>query len=261
MDYALICLVALLASGLTFFSGFGLGTLLLPAFALFFPPAVAVGLTALVHFASSLFKLALMGRHANRGVVLRFGLPALAASLTGAWLLTRLAGLPVLATWTLGDAPHHITLLKLVLAVLMLAFALEEVLPFSGRVRLDRRHLPLGGLLSGFLGGLSGHQGALRSAFLVRAGLSKEAFVGTGSVISGMVDLSRLGVYAWGFWLTGQHGIPAGKVPLVVAAALCAFVGALLGKRLLRKVEIRTIRRIVAVLLVTVALGLGTGLL
>ena len=30
--YVLICAVALIASGLTFFSGFGLGTLLLPAF-------------------------------------------------------------------------------------------------------------------------------------------------------------------------------------------------------------------------------------
>src|SRR5690606_23584171 len=36
MSYLVICTVALLASTLTFFSGFGLGKLLLPAFALFF---------------------------------------------------------------------------------------------------------------------------------------------------------------------------------------------------------------------------------
>ena len=29
-------------------------------------------------------------------------------------------------------------------------------------LEFDRRYLPLGGLLSGFFGGLSGHQGALR---------------------------------------------------------------------------------------------------
>lgn len=45
--------------------------------------------------------------------------------------------------------------------------------------------LPLGGLLSGFFGGLSGNQGALRSAFLLKAGLSKEAFIATGTVSSG----------------------------------------------------------------------------
>ncbi|MCR4297043.1 MAG: sulfite exporter TauE/SafE family protein, partial [Elusimicrobia bacterium] len=49
MTYLIICAVALIASGLTFFSGFGLGTLLLPAFSLFFPIREAVALTAVVH--------------------------------------------------------------------------------------------------------------------------------------------------------------------------------------------------------------------
>jgi len=60
----------------------------------------------------------------------------------------------------------------------------------------DRRYLPLGGVLSGFFGGLSGHQGALRSAFLIRCGLSQEAFVATGIVAACLVDLARLAVYA-----------------------------------------------------------------
>ena len=37
MEYVVVCLVALGASALTLFSGFGLGTVLMPAFALFFP--------------------------------------------------------------------------------------------------------------------------------------------------------------------------------------------------------------------------------
>ncbi len=57
----LVCLVALLASGLTLFSGFGLGTLLLPAFALFFPVEIAVAATAIVHLINNLFKLLLVG--------------------------------------------------------------------------------------------------------------------------------------------------------------------------------------------------------
>ena len=62
MSYLVICAVALLASGLTFFSGFGLGTLLLPAFALFFPIEQAVAMTAVVHFLNGLFKLGLAAR-------------------------------------------------------------------------------------------------------------------------------------------------------------------------------------------------------
>jgi len=50
VEYVIICLAAFLASALTFFSGFGLGTILMPVFALFFPVEVAIGLTAIVHF-------------------------------------------------------------------------------------------------------------------------------------------------------------------------------------------------------------------
>ena len=81
MTFLVICVVAFLASGLTFFSGFGLGTLLLPAFAVFVPVEQAVAMTAVVHFLNGLFKLCLVGRHANQGIVFRFGFPAIAGAL------------------------------------------------------------------------------------------------------------------------------------------------------------------------------------
>ena len=87
MGYAVVYAVAFLASGLTFFSGFGLGTLLLPAFALFLPIEHAVALTAVVHFLNGLFKLGLVARHADLAIVLRFGVPAIIASFGGALVL------------------------------------------------------------------------------------------------------------------------------------------------------------------------------
>lgn len=57
MEYILICSDAFVASGVTLFSGFGLGTvLLMPVFAVFFP-VPAIVLTAIVHFLNNLFKL------------------------------------------------------------------------------------------------------------------------------------------------------------------------------------------------------------
>ncbi|MBI4386078.1 MAG: TSUP family transporter, partial [Elusimicrobia bacterium] len=97
MKYLLICSAALLTSGLTLFSGFGLGTLLMPVFAIFFPVEAAVGLTAVVHFLNNLFKLWLLGRHADRPVVLRFGIPAILAAFLGAQALVWLSHLPPLA--------------------------------------------------------------------------------------------------------------------------------------------------------------------
>jgi uncharacterized membrane protein YfcA len=255
--FFVVCAVALGASLLTFFTGFGLGTLLLPAFVAFFPVEVAVGLTAVVHFMNGLFKLVLVGRHADPRLALRFGLPAIAASFLGAWVLMRLSGVAPLGSYAFAGAVREVTLVKLVVAVLMVGFA---VLEFPGRlsgVRVSERYAPLGGLLTGFFGGLSGHQGALRSAFLVRSGLSTEAFVATGVLVAVGVDFTRLTVY-WGRLGgvgVGEHG------PLLLAATLAAFSGAFLGSRLLKKVTLRAIQRAVAVLLLAVAAGLATGIL
>ena len=66
MQYALVAGVAVFVAGLTLFSGFGLGTLLMPAFALFLPVPVALAATAVVHLANNLFKLALVGWKAGK---------------------------------------------------------------------------------------------------------------------------------------------------------------------------------------------------
>ena len=249
--------MALLASGLTFFSGFGLGTLLLPAFALFVPVDRAVALTAIVDFLNGLFKLALVGRQADRRVAVRFGLPAVAAAFAGAWVLLWLTGLGVLFDYALLGRRVEVTPVKLVVGVLLLAFACVEVLPRFRELEFGPRYLPLGGAISGFFGGLSGMQGALRSAFLVRAGLSKEAFIGTGVVVACLVDVSRLTLYS-GSIFGGAANL---DYILLTAAVLAAVMGAFLGNRYLKKMTMRGIQWVVAVMLLAVAIGLATGLL
>mgnify|MGYP001819349866 CR=1 FL=1 len=49
LSFSVVALASFLAAGLTMYSGFGLGTLMLPVFALFFPVEMAVVATALVH--------------------------------------------------------------------------------------------------------------------------------------------------------------------------------------------------------------------
>jgi uncharacterized membrane protein YfcA len=257
LSYLLPALAAFFTAGLTFFSGFGLGTLLLPVFALFFPLEVAIGLTAVVHLANNLFKLALVGKYAHAGVVLRFGLPALVAAFLGAEALLRLAHLPPLATYQLFGHILQVAPVKLVVAILMVVFALLEIHPALSGLTLPPGFLPLGGVLSGFFGGLSGHQGALRSVFLLKCGLSKEAFISTGVVIACLVDVSRLAVYAEGF---PPHLIRDNAIPLL-AAMLAALLGSFLGRRLLTRVTMGFVQLIVAALLFLVALGLASGLI
>jgi uncharacterized membrane protein YfcA len=139
--------------------------------------------------------------------------------------------------------------------LLLGVFALLELLPYFDRFQFGPRWLPLGGLLSGFFGGLSGHQGALRSAFLIRAGLSKEAFIGTAVVISSFVDFTRLWVYATRF---GEIGI-ADYLPLIIAATASAIAGAYLGNYLLKKVTLAFVQRVVALMLLLISLSLAAG--
>jgi len=195
MEVFILCVAALITSLLTFFSGFGLGTILTPVFAIFFPIEVAIALTGVVHFLNNIFKLVLVGVHADKKVVVKFGIPAFCAALLGAWLLVRISDLPALFNYIIGGKEFFITPVKLIVSVLLIAFALMESIPRFKNLEFGKRHLLLGGILSGFFGGLSGNQGALRSAFLIKAGLTKEAFISTGIVIACMVDSSRLGIY------------------------------------------------------------------
>jgi uncharacterized membrane protein YfcA len=261
MSFIIIPLVALLVSALTLFSGFGLGTLLMPAFALFFPIKIAVAATAIVHLANNLFKIALVGKYADRKTVIVFAVPAAIAAFGGAMLLSSLSNVYVLFCYQIGKSTHEITPVNLVLGLLIFGFALFELIPKFEKMQFDKRYLPLGGLLSGFFGGLSGMQGALRSAFLAKSGLQKEAFIGTNTVSAVVVDVSRLMVYGFAFYSQKFVQIPESAWNLVGVATLTAFAGAYFGKKLMKKVTIKTVQNIVGAMLLLFGTALGCGLI
>lgn len=257
-----IGVVAFGVSLLTLFSGFGLGTLLLPVFALFMPVEVAVAATAVVHGANSLFKAILLGRGAPRDVIIRFGIPAIVAAFGGAMVLSALSGREPLATWSFMGREAEVTPVKLIMGGLILVFSMMELLPALRRLRVPARWLPVGGLLSGFFGGLSGHQGALRAAFLSPLKLSPTKFASTQAILAMMVDATRLVVYCSTFLVLGRGEDGVGPIPwpLVIAATTCAFVGAVVGKLLLPKMTMATLHLIIGALLLVVGAALILGI-
>lgn len=261
MEYPLITLTALVMSALTLFSGFGLGTLLMPAFAVFFPIPTAIAATAVVHLANNLFKLVLVGKYANWQVVARFSLPAALTALIGAGALLGFAELEPFIQYALLGRSFEVTAVKLVIGSLIMAFALLELSPSFAALSMPSKYLPLGGLLSGFFGGLSGNQGAFRSAFLIKMGLGKEAYIATGVVSAVIVDCARLSVYGGSYVYSSFQAPPPEIGGLVLTACLAAFIGAFCGARLMKKVTLRTVQLIVAVCMIAVGAGLATGLL
>lgn len=260
MPYLIVILVTIVASGLTFFSGFGLGTILLPAFLLFFPVDIAIAATAIVHLANNLFKAFLIGRKADCITVLAFALPGAVAAILGAILLERLGHFPPIYQYVLLGHTFSIIPIKLLVACLMGVFAWLELNPKFRNLAFPPRWLPVGGLLSGFFGGLTGHQGALRSAFLIRLGLDKEAFIGTTVLSAIVIDISRLLVYGFTFLVKDFTLIASqNEAGLVMAGIFSALTGSILGSRFVKSVTIEAIQKFIGYLLVIYAILLGFG--
>ena len=188
-------------------------------------------------------------------MVLRFGVPAFAAAFFGAKILFLLESVPPIVSYSLGGRIFEVTFIKLTIAALIIIFAVLEISPKFSKLSFPLKFLPVGGAVSGFLGGISGHQGALRAAFLVRCHLSKESFIATGVVIACLVDMSRIFVYA------GHVSFSVGENKiLLLSATLAAFIGVSLGTRLLKKITMAAVQKIVSVMLVVIALLLAAGL-
>lgn len=261
MEIILISIVAFLVSILTFFSGFGLGTILTPVFMLFFSTELAIALTGIVHFLNNIFKLFLVGKNADKEVLIRFGIPAVIAAFIGSYILLNIVNLKPLFTYQIFNKTNEIYPVKFLISVILIVFASLDLIPYFQKLEFSKNKLPIGGIVSGFFGGffggLSGNQGALRTAFLIRSGLSKEAFVATAVVVSTFVDFTRLSVY-----ITKLSSIDfiQNRI-LILSATLSAITGAYIGNKLLKKITLKFLQIFVAIMVIIIAIGLGSGIL
>lgn len=256
MDIVIIIFATLIVSILTLFSGFGLGTLLMPVFSLFYPIEIAIAITAFVHFANNIFKLGLFIKKIDIGIIIRFGIPAIIASFLGAYTLILLGNLKPFFTYNLFEKSIVVYPLKFVIGLIIIAFVIIEILEDGKKFNFDRKWLALGGVLSGFFGGLSGHQGAFRSMFLIKSGLEKDVFVATGATLATMVDFSRLIIYGLNLSFIQNTNLIS-----LIAITSTAFLGSYLGKKFLKKITIKSVKIVVSVFLLILAAGFISGLL
>lgn len=173
MEVIFMALAAFAASLLTLFSGFGLGTILTPIFGIFFPLNIAVALTGIVHLLNNLFKLTFLGEEASRDLVLRLVLHPwrVGSSVPLLWLHS-VNCLPFLPGNAAKNAGSH--------AVEVGDFGAYDCLRTHGNTaRIEKPEFYwqtphfrwFGERFFRWL--TSGHQGALRTAFLVNCGLRR----------------------------------------------------------------------------------------
>ena len=244
--YLAVAICSFLASLLTFFSGFGLGTLLLVVFGFFLPIELAVFSTAIVHFLNAAFKLKLIFNQIDWKICISFGLYAVLGSIVGSMLLLSIPSDMVLYSFPWKEQMHPVRIIDFVLASVITVFAFSE---FFNSKKSDQFNSSnqIGGFVTGLMGGFSGHQGAVRSFFLSKHNISSIAFAATSAMLSFLVDIVRIGNYSLHFY---QETLPWMLISIGVGGA---FLGSFFGKNLIEKTSMPTIRKVVRVFLLVFA--------
>jgi uncharacterized membrane protein YfcA len=178
----------------------------------------------------------------------------------GAYLLGFFSDLKPIFSFHFGGLEMNITLVGLIIGAIVILSSLFELISKLKNLSFHSEYIPIGGIFSGFFGGLSGYQGSLRSAFLIKAGLNRQQFVGTSAICSIVVDVIRLLVYGFSAYI-GLFGNLQKISPILVAASLTAFIGSYIGSKIIDKITFKTLQIIVGVMLLflgcAIILGLG----
>jgi len=242
-------LLVFLSTWLTFFCGFGLGTLLFAVLLPFYPAEIAISLTALIHLSQSVFKV-ILNRQISWSIFLRFGLASMFFAFLGAMALKGLVSHALILYQLDFLNGKPVSLVAVMMALLLIFFAMLDL-----RKAAKWRAIPLwaGGALSGFFGGLSGHQGALRSVFLLDQIKDKSVFIATGAMISVANDAMRLTVYSQSFSFIHLPGSEA------LVGILSALLAVIIGTFTLKKVSFEFLQRLVfaGILFLGIAMLIG----
>ena len=221
-ELLLVAIGSFLAAALTVPAGFGLSTILTPLVLLLMGPHEAVAVVAVVHGAHNAGKFAALRESVDFEAFRMYGVWLVLGAILGAALQNEVPQKPLLA------------LIGAFLVSLPLLSMSEE---WTG-YRIPEANDSLGGFGSGFMGGLTGHQGALRAMFLTRRLPDKMAYAATASVLALCVDLSRVPVY-----LLFRYDEISQHAALTLVLVISALIGVRVGKTWLERLKSEWIHR------------------
>lgn len=203
-----------IAAALTVPAGFGLATMTTPIFLIWFEPHQAIAGVAIVHGAHNAIKAQMLRQHIDKKALRRFGWALLIGSFIGALLHLVIPSDPLL----------------LLVGFALVVLPILKVSERWSKIQLPEAEDRIGGFGSGFMGGLTGHQGALRAMFLQPRLPDKSEYAATAAVLALVVDMTRIPVYLW-----NDITVLTDQTLLLLAFVVVALIGARLGKRWLEK--------------------------
>lgn len=234
MFTVLLALVSIAAAAVAAISGFGIGSLLTPAFAVAVGTKTAIAAVSIPHFVGTVVRFWRMRADVDRQLLWRFGLPSAAGGLAGA-LLNAQATSPALAT---------------VFGLLLVVAGVSQLTGASSRWRIAGPLGSVAGIVSGFFGGLVGNQGGIRAAAMLGFEVTRDRFVATATAVALLVDLVRLPIY-----LLAQGDAVALIWPFVAMTTVGVVVGTVAGGAMLKRIPEPVFRRAVGLLILVLGLA------
>jgi uncharacterized protein len=223
--------VAFVAGGVASVSGFGIGSLLTPVFASQIGARLAVAAVSIPHVVATALRFWTLREHVDRRLLRSFGVTSALGGLAGALL-----------HGILGNAA-----LQAVFGGLLVFAGGTGLAGLAERFRLKGWAAWTAGAFSGFLGGLVGNQGGIRSAAMLGFDIPRTA-------VALAIDAARLPVY---LFLQGRDLIPL-WLPTVAATA-GAIIGTLAGKRLLHCIPEPIYRRVISAIILSLGVAMLAG--
>lgn len=230
----IITLVTIVASCVGTLSGFGVGTIMTPILLLFLPISHAIFLIAIIHWFHNIWKIIFFRYGIKWDVFIYFGLPSIGASILGALLVH-----------------GHQPILLLFLGIFLIAYSIFLFISPNIKLPYTKFNALIGGGISGFLAGIFGIRGALRSVFLTSYDFSRATYLGTIGAISMLLDTTRITIY----WLSGislPETMRLGMLLFVPAS----FVGAYIGRYFVIRIPHEKFRFVIAVFLLIMGIWL-----
>ena len=217
-----VAIGSFLAAALTVPAGFGLSTILTPLVLLLMGPHEAVAVVAVVHGAHNAGKFAALRESVDFEAFRRYGVWLVLGAILGAALQNEVPQKPLLA----------------LIGAFLVSLPLLSMSEGWTGYRIPEANDSLGGFGSGFMGGLTGHQGALRAMFLTRRLPDKMTYAATASVLALCVDLSRVPVY-----LLFRYDEMSQHAALTLVLVISALIGVRVGKTWLERLKSEWIHR------------------
>ena len=216
----IITLGAFIAAALTVPAGFGLSTMLTPLVLFLVGPHEAVAIVAVIHGAHNGWKLFILKEHVDFEAFKRYGIWLVIGAIGGALLQSQVPQDPLL----------------LIIGVFLIILPILTMSEGWTGYRIPEANDRIGGFGSGFMGGLSGHQGALRAMFLKRRLSDKMSYAATASILALCVDLTRIPVYI----IFNETQIIE-NFSLLFPLTISALIGVQVGKLFLERLKSDTI--------------------